>query len=279
MSADDRNNAHDFIATIWLRVVLVFAMTLPMLVLYATSTLGPLLGRDLNFEPVLLGYLVMSSFGVAAVLSLWAGAFVDRIGSRYALIALFSTVASAFTLIAAIENYSWSSRRHRPLWRCSGPRKSGYEFTDRPADSPGGKSKGCRTQAIRRSARRALRWAWYCPVSRSNMAGVPRSPWSYPWQLLFVLTTPLVTSKIHRETERNRKGNKKVRAFPTKFTFAAADGYSILRRRIALRLRHLPANLRRTAWNAPVAGRHADCRLRCNGHALADRADAHGSKT
>ena len=61
-----------------------------------SSTLGPLLGRDLHFEPALLGYLVMSSFGVAAVLSLWAGAFVDRIGSRYALIMLFSAIALRF---------------------------------------------------------------------------------------------------------------------------------------------------------------------------------------
>src|SRR5688500_9421004 len=93
------------IANIWFRIVLVFAMALPMLVLYAISTLGPLLGRDLYFKPELLGYLVMSSFGLAAVLSLWAGAFVDRIGSRYALTILFSAIALAFALIATVENY------------------------------------------------------------------------------------------------------------------------------------------------------------------------------
>ena len=91
--------------TIWFRVVLVFAMAMPMLVLYAISALGPFLTRDLHFEPELLGYLVMSSFGLAAVLSLWAGAFVDRVGSRYALIVLFSAVALAFTLIATAENF------------------------------------------------------------------------------------------------------------------------------------------------------------------------------
>lgn len=96
---------HTTIADIWFRLVLVFAMALPMLVLYATSTLGPLLGPDLRFEPALLGYLVMSSFGLAAVLSLWAGAFVDHIGSRNALIVLFSAIASAFTLIASVESY------------------------------------------------------------------------------------------------------------------------------------------------------------------------------
>lgn len=80
-------------------------MAMPMLVLYAISTLGPFLARDLNFRPELLGYLVMSSFGLAAVLSLWAGAFVDRIGSRHALTVLFLSIASAFALIATVENY------------------------------------------------------------------------------------------------------------------------------------------------------------------------------
>ncbi|SEL40768.1 CynX/NimT family MFS transporter [Nitrosovibrio tenuis] len=100
-----RTMQHPAITDIWFRVVLIFAMSLPMLVLYATSTLGPLLGSDLRFGPASLGYLVMSSFGVAAVLSLWAGAFVDRIGSRNALIVLFSTIASAFTWIASVESY------------------------------------------------------------------------------------------------------------------------------------------------------------------------------
>jgi len=96
---------HTLAAGIPCRVVLVFAMALPMLVLYAVSTLGPLLSRDLRFEPASLGYLVMSSFGLAAVLSLWAGAIVDRIGSRYALIGLFSVIALAFALIATAETF------------------------------------------------------------------------------------------------------------------------------------------------------------------------------
>jgi MFS family permease len=91
--------------TIWFRVVLVFAMAMPMLVLYAISALGPFLTRDLHFKPELLGYLVMSSFGLAALLSLWAGALVDRVGSRSSLIVLFSAVALAFTLIATVESF------------------------------------------------------------------------------------------------------------------------------------------------------------------------------
>lgn len=71
------------------KTVLVFAMALPMLVLYATSTLGPLLSIDLNFDITLLGYVVMSSFGLAAVISLYAGNIVNNIGTRYALLILF----------------------------------------------------------------------------------------------------------------------------------------------------------------------------------------------
>lgn len=88
-----------------LQIVLVFAMTLPMLILYATSTLGPLMSLDLHFEPPLLGYLIMSSFGLAAVLSLCAGAIVDYMGSRHALLVLFYAIAAAFMLIATAETF------------------------------------------------------------------------------------------------------------------------------------------------------------------------------
>src|SRR5688500_15825624 len=88
-----------------LQIILVFAMTLPMLILYATSTLGPLLSLDLHFESALLAYLIMSSFGFAAVFSLCAGAIVDYIGSRVALLVLFYATATAFTLIASAETF------------------------------------------------------------------------------------------------------------------------------------------------------------------------------
>lgn len=93
------------VADLWFRIVLVFAMALPMLVLYATSTLGLLLSQDLHFKPELLGYLIMSSFGLAAILSLWAGAFVDRLGSRYSLIILFSAIALAFTMMVTVQSF------------------------------------------------------------------------------------------------------------------------------------------------------------------------------
>ncbi len=103
MAIDSGKLPYPIIARGLLQVVLVFAMTLPMLILYATSTLGPLLSRDLHFEPVAIGYLVMSSFGLAAVLSLWAGFIVDYIGARIALLVLFGAIAAAFALLAAAQ--------------------------------------------------------------------------------------------------------------------------------------------------------------------------------
>lgn len=97
---------HSTLSAAWLQIVLMIAMTLPMLVLYAISTLGPFLVHDLNIRPGLLGYFTLGSFGLAAVLSLWAGPFVDRFGSRSSLIVLFSVVALAFTLIATIPGFS-----------------------------------------------------------------------------------------------------------------------------------------------------------------------------
>lgn len=88
-----------------LQFLLVFAMTLPMLILYATSTLGLLLSADLKFETASLGYLIMSSFGLAAILSLYAGRVVDFLGSRQALLILFIAVAMAFLLITVATDF------------------------------------------------------------------------------------------------------------------------------------------------------------------------------
>lgn len=86
-------------------LVMIFAMALPMLVLYAVSTLGPLLSKDLSFDITMLGYLVMSSFGIAAILSLWSGVAVDFFGPRNMLLALFSAVAIAFTIIPSVQSF------------------------------------------------------------------------------------------------------------------------------------------------------------------------------
>ncbi len=89
----------------WFRLVLLLAMALPMLVLYATSTLGLTLSLALSFPVAWLGYVVMSSFGLASLLSLWAGQVVNRIGSRTGLIALFVIIALAFTVMITAQNF------------------------------------------------------------------------------------------------------------------------------------------------------------------------------
>ena len=91
---------------IWFRTLLVCAMALPMLVLYTVSALGPFLAPDLDIDPSQLAYLITSAFGVAAVLSLWAGAVVDRIGSRRALQLLFLTIAVAFSFTLIVPNFA-----------------------------------------------------------------------------------------------------------------------------------------------------------------------------
>jgi predicted MFS family arabinose efflux permease len=75
-------------------------------VLYAISTLGLLLSEDLHFKTDLLGYLIMSSFGIASLLSLWAGGVVDKLGSRYSLIMLFIVIAIAFSLIISVQSFN-----------------------------------------------------------------------------------------------------------------------------------------------------------------------------
>ncbi len=91
---------------VWLHVVLTLAMTLPMLILYAIGALGPFLVRDLGIRPGLLGYATMSAFGFAALLSLWAGPVVDRLGARRALGALFYAVALAYVLIITLPGFA-----------------------------------------------------------------------------------------------------------------------------------------------------------------------------
>lgn len=89
-----------------LRLVLTLGMTLPMLILYAIGALGPFLVRDLGIAPGWLGYLTMSTFGLAALLSLGAGPLVERLGSRRGLGVLFHSVALAYGLIVAAPGFA-----------------------------------------------------------------------------------------------------------------------------------------------------------------------------
>ncbi|EPL10676.1 putative ABC transporter, partial [Pseudomonas sp. CF161] len=89
-----------------LRLVLTAAMALPMLIFYAVGTLGPLLVADLGVPTHWLGWLIMSAFGFAALLSLWAGPLVNRLGTRRALAWLFWATAGAYALLASLPGFA-----------------------------------------------------------------------------------------------------------------------------------------------------------------------------
>lgn len=88
-----------------LRSLLGAAMALPMLVFYAIGALGPFLVTDLQVPEHWLGYLTMSAFGLAALLSLGAGAIVERLGGRRALGLLFGCCAAAYTLAGILPGF------------------------------------------------------------------------------------------------------------------------------------------------------------------------------
>jgi CP family cyanate transporter-like MFS transporter len=88
-----------------LRVVLTSAMALPMLIFYAVGTLGPLMVADLGVPTPWLGWLITSTFGFAALLSLWAGPLVNWLGSRRALALLFWSTAGSYSLLAVLPGF------------------------------------------------------------------------------------------------------------------------------------------------------------------------------
>lgn len=89
-----------------LAVLLICAMGLPMMVFYALGVLGPQLIAELGIGRDQLGWLTTSAFGLAAVLSPWAGTLVQRIGSRAGLMALFLLVALSFSLMAVLPGFT-----------------------------------------------------------------------------------------------------------------------------------------------------------------------------
>ncbi|MEJ5861824.1 MULTISPECIES: MFS transporter [Pseudomonas] len=88
-----------------LRSLLGAAMALPMLVFYAIGALGPYQVADLGVPETRLDYLTMSAFALAALLSLWAGAIVDRLGGRRALGLLFGAYALAYALAGLLPGF------------------------------------------------------------------------------------------------------------------------------------------------------------------------------
>ncbi|ECF1924089.1 MFS transporter [Salmonella enterica subsp. enterica serovar Newport] len=88
-----------------LTAILTLAMTLPMLIFYAIGVLGPTLVADLTIDTGWLGILTMSTFGLASLLSLWAGTFVNNLGSRYSLALLFWSTLLAYALMALLPGF------------------------------------------------------------------------------------------------------------------------------------------------------------------------------
>ncbi|WP_286777977.1 CynX/NimT family MFS transporter [Pseudomonas sp. UBA2311] len=89
-----------------LAALLTCAMGLPMMVFYALGVLGPQLIQALGLDREQLGWLTTSAFGLAALLSPWAGALVQRIGSRRGLQALFMLVALSFSLVLVLPGFA-----------------------------------------------------------------------------------------------------------------------------------------------------------------------------
>ncbi|WP_020405776.1 CynX/NimT family MFS transporter [Hahella ganghwensis] len=85
-------------------LVLVLAMALPMLILYATGALGPYLIEALQINKTDLSYFVMASFGLASVLSLFAGKIVDSLGLRSSFALHFLAIAASFLLISMADS-------------------------------------------------------------------------------------------------------------------------------------------------------------------------------
>ena len=145
-------------------VVLTLAMALPMLVLYAIGALGPQLVTDLGVRPDELGALPAGAFAVAAVLSLWSGRIVDRMGTR-----------------GAARHCSSSSPSRLPRWRSpvasgcsSSPSRRAGSLRPWPTRSPTGSSP------IGYPPKPGARW------SGSSSPGCNSPPWSpasgcHPW--------------------------------------------------------------------------------------------------
>ncbi|CAG8998767.1 MAG: hypothetical protein CENE_00727 [Candidatus Celerinatantimonas neptuna] len=93
-------------ALVGFSLLLVFAMGMPMLIFYAIGILGPELIADLGIPKQQLGWLTTSTFGLAAVLSPWAGTAVQRIGTRGSLICLFLLVGLSFLLMAVLPGFT-----------------------------------------------------------------------------------------------------------------------------------------------------------------------------
>ncbi|TBU96788.1 CynX/NimT family MFS transporter [Stutzerimonas kirkiae] len=88
-----------------LSTLLVMAMGMPMMIFYAIGILGPRLISELGISHQQLGWLTTSTFGLAAILSPWAGTLVQRMGTRAGLVGLFLLVGLSFSLMALLPGF------------------------------------------------------------------------------------------------------------------------------------------------------------------------------
>ncbi|MDX7991003.1 MFS transporter [Xenorhabdus littoralis] len=84
--------------------ILVLAMALPMLILYACGALAPFILQEGTIDRELLGGFTLAAFSVAAILSLSAGKWVKKLGIRWVSIMLFLFTGGAFAALILANN-------------------------------------------------------------------------------------------------------------------------------------------------------------------------------
>lgn len=89
-----------------LGLLLMLAMSFPMLLLYALAAGSHELMQHWKLGPASFGILVGASFALAALLSPWAGPLVQKLGARYSLRWLFICIAGAFAMLAVFQSYT-----------------------------------------------------------------------------------------------------------------------------------------------------------------------------
>ncbi|MDO4904918.1 MAG: MFS transporter [Lautropia sp.] len=102
MTIDDKNFSPSWVG---LTLLLMLSMGMPMTVFFSISILGPGWMADLGISAEQLGLLTSSTFGLAALLSPWAGRGVQHFGSRMGLVCLFVSVGLSLLLVSLLPGY------------------------------------------------------------------------------------------------------------------------------------------------------------------------------
>lgn len=85
--------------------VLLLAMCASTLVQFALGVLAPFLADDLGIGPAQIGTLTTAYFAAGALLSPFAGGWVDRVGGRRALTVLFATAGLPLIVTSVSPGY------------------------------------------------------------------------------------------------------------------------------------------------------------------------------